>query len=200
MTVEDFLDDIPLESEYFNEEPEDVVIDPFEFEDPEEEEIELEEPMVIPQDGYNYDIVLEKGDRIKILSKNKIEENFISPSYEAEGNEISYHGVDYPITTKEDIKEFFTVLSKDLPSTIVVSFHGRGDSRLTSILFPKKIVIRGNTIEIVSKVNSISSGYLNIVLSEIVAITSVYLGKTFHFMLRTNTEVFVTVDDLSVEI
>lgn len=73
MTVEDFLDDIPLESEYFNEEPEDVVIDPFEFEDP-EEEIELEEPMVIPQDGYNYDIVLEKGDRIKILSKEKINE------------------------------------------------------------------------------------------------------------------------------
>jgi hypothetical protein len=199
MTAEDFLDDMPLESEYSNEKPEDVVIDPSEFEYP-EEDIELEEPMFIPQDDYNYNMVLEKGDRIKILSKNKIEENFISPSYEAEGNEISYHGVDYPITTKEDIKEFFTVLSKDLPSTIVVSFHGRGDSRLTSILFPKKIVIRGNTIEIVSKVNSISSGYLNIVLSEIVAITSVYLGKTFHFMLRTNTEVFVTVDDLSVEI
>jgi small nuclear ribonucleoprotein (snRNP)-like protein len=199
MTAEDFLDDMPLESEYSNEEPEDVVIDPSEFEYP-EEDIELEEPMIIPQEDYNYNMVLEKGDRIKILSKNKIEENFTSPIYEAEGNMITYHGVDYPILTKDNIKEFFTVLSKDLPSTIVVSFHGSGDSRLTSILFPKKIVIRGNTIEIVSKVNSISSGYLNIVLSEIVEITSVNFGKTFHFMLRPNTEVSVTVDSLDVEI
>jgi hypothetical protein len=79
MTVEDFLDDMPLESEYSNEEPEDVVIDPFEFEDPDpfkfedpEEDIELEEPMVIPQEDYN--IVLEKGDKIKVLSKEKINE------------------------------------------------------------------------------------------------------------------------------
>jgi hypothetical protein len=197
MTAEELMDDKPLESEYSNEySEEDMIVDPSEFEYP--DEYELEEPMVIPQDGYN--MVLEKGDRIKILSKNKIEENFISPSYEAEGNMITYHGVDYPILTKDNIKEFFTVLSKDLPSTIVVSFHGRGDSRLTSILFPKKIVIRGNTIEIVSKVNSISSGYLNIVLSEIVAITSVNFGKTFHFMLRPNIGVSVAVDDLSVEV
>jgi len=198
MTAEDFLDDMPLDSEYSSEESEDVLVDSSEFEYP--EDIELEEPMLIPQDDYSCNMVLEKGDRIKILSKNKIEENFISPGYEEEENIITYHGVDYPIITKEDIKEFFTVLSKDLPSTIVVSFHGIGDSKLTSILFPKKIIVRGNTIEIVSKVNSISSGYLNIVLSEIVAITSVYLGKTFHFILRPNVEVFVTVDDLSVEI
>ena len=184
MTVEDFLDDIPLESEYFNEEPEDVVIDPFEFEDPEEEEIELEEPMVIPQDGYNYDIVLEKGDRIKILSKNKIEELFIGPSDKAKENMITYHGVDYPILTKDNIKEFLIVLSKDLPSTIVVDFHGKGNSKLTSVLFPKKIVIRGDTIEVFSKDNAISSGYLNIVLSEIVDIISVDFGKTFQLFLQ----------------
>ena len=199
MTAEDFLDDQPLESEYSNEELEDTYIDPFEFEYP-EEEIELEEPMFIPQDDDSYNMVLEKGDRIKIFSKNKIKEDSTSPSYEAEGNMITYHGVDYPIFTKEDIKELFAAMSKDLPSTIVVSFHGRGDSRLTSILFPKKIVIRGNTIEIVSKVNSISSGYLNIVLSEIVAITSVNFGKTFHFVLRPNVEVSVAIDDLSVEV
>jgi hypothetical protein len=164
----------------------------------EENIIVLENDSVLRQGDKK--VILEKGDKIKVFSKKKIEESLINPSDEAEGNMITYHGVDYPITTKADIKEFFTVLSKDLPSTIVVSFHGIGDSKLTSILFPKKIIVRGNTIEIVSKVNSISSGYLNIVLSEIVAITSVYLGKTFHFILRPNVEVFVTVDDLSVEI
>ena len=199
MTVEDFLDDMPLESEYSNEELEDVVIDPFEFEDP-EEDIELEEPMVIPQEDYSYNIVLEKGDRIKVLSKNKIEESFINPSYGVEENMITYHGVDYPITTKEDIKELFAAMSKDLPSTITVSFYGRGDSRITSILFPKKIIVRGNTIEVVSKISSVSSGYLNIVLSEIVAITSVDFGKTFHFMVRPNVEISVSIDSLDVEI
>lgn len=73
MTVEDFFDDMPLESEYSDEELEDVVIDPSEFEYP-EEDIELEEPMVIPQEDYSYNIVLEKGDRIKVLSKEKINE------------------------------------------------------------------------------------------------------------------------------
>lgn len=187
MTVEDFFDDMPLESEYSNEELEDVVIDPFEFEDPEEEEIELEEPMVIPQDGYNYDIVLEKGDRIKILSKNKIEELFIGPSDKAEENMITYHGVDYPILTKDNIKEFLIVLSKDLPRTIVVDFHGKGDSRLTSVLFPTKIVIRGNRIEIVSKGDALSAGYLNIDLSEIVEIISVDFGKNFQLHLNVRS-------------
>lgn len=196
MTVEDFLDDMPLESEYSNEELEDVVIDPFEFEDS-EEDIELEEPMVIPQEDYSYNIVLEKGDRIKVLSKEKINEQ---EDYGVEENMITYHGVDYPIITKEDIKELFAAMSKDLPSTITVSFHGRGDSRITSILFPKKIIVRGNTIEVVSKISSVSSGYLNIVLSEIVAITSVDFGKTFHFMVRPNVEISVSIDSLDVEI
>ena len=151
----------------------------------EENIIVLENDTVLRQDDKK--VILEKGDKIKVLSKNKIEELFISPSDKAEGNMITYHGVDYPILTKDNIKEFLIVLSKDLPSTIVVDFHGKGDSRLTSILFPKKIVIQGNTIEIFSKENAISSGYLNIVLSEIVDIISVDFGKTFQLFLQVRS-------------
>ena len=147
-----------------------------------EDSIILEQDVVINQKGKK--IILEKGDMIEILSNNKIEELFISPSDEAEENMITYHGVDYPILTKDNIKEFLIVLSKDLPSTIVVDFHGKGNSKLTSVLFPKKIVIRGDTIEVFSKDNAISSGYLNIVLSEIVDITSVDFGKTFQLFLQ----------------
>lgn len=200
MTAEELMDDKPLESEYeVNEEPiEDIVVDPFESEYP--EEYELEEPMIIPQS--DYDMVLEKGERIKIISKEKVEEDFdyTEPAYEAEGNELSYHGKRYFIFTKDDIKNLFTAMAKDLPSTLTVSFHGRGESRITSILFPKKIIVRGNTIEVVSKINSISSGYFMIVLSEIVMITSVNFGKTLHFMVRPNVEVSVAIDDLDVEI
>jgi hypothetical protein len=147
--------------------------------------IEIKEEIAIEQDGKK--IILEKGDKIEILSNNKIEELFISPSDEAEENMITYHGVDYPILTKDNIKEFLIVLSKDLPSTIVVDFHGKGNSKLTSVLFPKKIVIQGNTIEVFSKENAISSGYLNIVLSEIVDIISVDFGRTFQLFLQVKS-------------
>lgn len=183
MTIEDLVDDVLI--------PEDDSFEDEYSEDPYEDidEYEVEEPVTLYQN--DYDVVLEKGDKFKILSRVKESSNEFD-------NELVYHGNSYFILTKDDLKSVFSVFSNDLPSNLVVKFYGRGETHITATLFPKKIVVRGNTISIVSKMNSIPTGYFVINLADIVMISSVSFGKTIHLMSRPNVEISISVDDLDV--
>ncbi|NCB02056.1 MAG: hypothetical protein EOM67_07795 [Spirochaetia bacterium] len=127
------------------------------------------------------ELVLEKGDKIQILGKSKMNE-------EVSETTLLYHGVEYPIQTKEGIKSFFTAMVQDLPDVLYVHMKSTSYSSVDFVMIPKRVFVGSGLIRIVAKNSStvdiivpeISSGYYN------------FMTETLSIRLKPNTTIDVS--------
>lgn len=118
------VSDEEFDQEFLPEWPEEAneIIEPEEFVDYEEpEEYELESDLVIP--GEEEDYIFEKGEKILVYSKKKVEEEKL------EERVFSYKGVEYPIQTIQEFKDFLVMLKSDPPKALkIITYPFKGDS------------------------------------------------------------------------
>lgn len=127
------------------------------------------------------ELVLEKGDKIQILGKSKMNE-------EVSETTLLYHGVEYPIKTKEGIESFFTAMVQDLPDVLYVHMKSTSYSSVDFVMIPKRVFVGSGRIRIVAKNSStvdiivpeISSGYYN------------FMTETLSIRLKPNTTIDVS--------